>query len=102
MNEYDELQQAARNLASGANLQEGAQSSKYDGMAVSDRYFANCLFEIAGHGFAEDEAGSVDDGEWLAQIKRWVIAEDSQGFRDIREFASAEDAAAFLDRERRI
>lgn len=74
MNIYDGVQKDAVELSSESALQEAAQSSKYDGMAVSDRYFTACLFEISLHGGHDEEVGSTDEGhrDGYAISQRWL------------------------------
>lgn len=82
----NELIETALDLASEAELTVVSQSSKLDGIDISDRYFVACLNEISLNGYTDDSTGSVDDIGHYARIDRWIIREDGQGFIEFDEF----------------
>lgn len=91
-------------LADAHRLDRSLQSEiDYDGpgafQGIADRELAIAIDTIGGHGFADQEAGSVEHGLHGVRVARWIVWTDDQGFKSLRAFDDETAAVLALDEE---
>ncbi len=57
-----------------------------------DLRIARGLYALSLDGQADDQLGSVDAGEWIGWIGRFVCMEDSQGFFSYEVYENSDEA----------
>jgi hypothetical protein len=60
---------------------------------------AAALSRIVGEGFADEEAGSVETGDYRARVGEWIMREDSLGFVTSESYPSVKAAEAIIRNE---